>query len=89
MVYTLKDFDENEEGQEISFYEMNEDGTKERGTTLEEMLRVSIERLRILNSKFQSKENIDAIDHMVKALVRLNARTKDRIERGVEGKHEA
>jgi hypothetical protein len=90
MKYILSDFNESKvQGQEISFYEMNEDGTKENGTTLEEMLRVSIERLAMLNEKFPCTENEDAINHMKEALNCLNKRTKDRIERGVEGKHEA
>lgn len=90
MKYILSDFNESEvPGQEISFYEMNEDGTKENGTTLEEMLRVSIERLTMLNEKFRCRENSVAITKMEEALMWLNKRTEDRVKRGVEGKHEA
>jgi len=89
MKYQLKNFREEEVPQEIAFYEMNEDGTTESGTTLEEMLRVSIERLTILNEKFGCRENSIAITKMQEALMWLNERTRDRIIRGVEGKHEA
>lgn len=71
----------------VSFYEMNEDGTKQDGTTLEEMLRVSIARLKDLNGRFSCRENSIAITKMEEALMWLNARTQDRIKRGVEGTH--
>lgn len=75
--------------QTISFYEMNEDGTTKEGTTLEEMLRVSIERLQELNAKFPCRENSIALTKMQEALHWLNHRTADRIARGVEGTHAA
>lgn len=87
--YLLHDFDETVPSQEISFFEKNEDGTVLNGTTLEEMLRVSIERLQDLNSRFGCRENSIAITKMQEALMWLEERTKDRIKRGVEGKHEA
>lgn len=73
--------------QEVTFYKLNEDGTFEKGTTLEEMLRVSIERLVDLNGKFSCRENSIAITKMQEALMWLNKRTEDRIDRGVEGTH--
>ena len=85
--YSLKDFNENVPSQEISFYEKNEDGTEKNGTTLEEMLRVSIERLKDLNGRFGCRENSIAITKMQEALMWLEERTKDRIARGVEGQH--
>ncbi len=88
-VYQLGDFYCDVKPQEIQFFEKNADGTTlQSGTTLEEMLRVSIERLQLLNSKFSSCENSIAITKMQEALMWLNARTADRIKRGVEGKHE-
>lgn len=84
----LKNF-KSETVQEITFYEMNEDGSTVEGTTLEEMLRVSIERLQHLNSKFACRENSIAITKMQEALMWLNQRTADRIARGVEGTHQA
>lgn len=84
----LKNF-KSENTQEITFYEMNEDGTIVEGTTLEEMLRVSIERLALLNGKFPCRENSLAITKMEEALHWLNHRTADRVKRGVEGTHQA
>lgn len=85
--------EEDKEGtqkfQKIVFYEMNPDGSYENGTTLEEMLRVSIERLQNLNSRFACRENSIAITKMQEALMWLNARTADRTARGVEGTHQA
>jgi len=74
--------------QPVVFYEMKEDGSFDNGITLEEMLRVSIERLQDLNSRFACRENSIAITKMQEALMWLNARTADRESRGVEGKHQ-
>lgn len=88
--YQLNDFDsEARPPQSISFYEKNEDGTEVGGTTLEEVLSVAITRLQDLNSRFGCRENSVAITKMQEALMWLEERTKDRIRRGVEGKHEA
>ena len=73
--------------QSVAFYEMKENGSFDNGTTLEEMLRVSIERLQDLNNRFSCRENSLAITKMQEALMWLNARTTDRIARNVEGKH--
>ena len=51
-VYLLEDFHEDKPSQQIQFYKLNADGSYENGTTLEEMLRVSIERLVDLNNRF-------------------------------------
>lgn len=81
--------DDTQKFQEIVFYKMNADGSYENGTTLEEMLRVTIERLQDLNARFSCRENSIAITKMQEALMWLNKRTEDRVARGVEGKHEA
>jgi len=73
--------------QPVTFYKLNPDGSYENGTTLEEMLRVSIERLKDLNSRFACRENSIAITKMEEALMWLNKRTEDRKARGVEGTH--
>lgn len=86
-VFLLKDFHDDTPSQEICFYEMHGDGSHSSGTTLEEMLRVSIERLQDLNSRFSCRENSIAITKMQEALLWLNERTRNRVERGVEGKH--
>lgn len=87
--YTLRNYDPSGPSQEVSFYKLNQDGTAENGTTLEEMLRVSIERLKVLNERFSCRENALAITKMQEALMWLDARTLDRQKRGVEGKHQA
>ena len=88
-VYDLKDFHADVPSQQIQFYKLNPDGTFENGTTLEEMLRVSIERLTDLNRRFFCEENKVALQKMNEALMWLNKRTQDRIARGVEGTHKA
>lgn len=85
--YTLHSFRESGPNQEVSFYKLNEDGTSQDGTTLEEMLIVSIERLKGLNERFSCRENALAITKMQEALMWLNERTRERSARGVEGKH--
>lgn len=74
--------------QPVSFVYLGEDGEYVNGTTLEEMLRISIEHLSQLNDKFPCRENSLAITKMQEARMWLNERTRDRRERGVEGKHE-
>ena len=85
--YSLHGFKQEGPDQLVSFYKLNEDGTSEPGTTLEEMLRVCIERLQELNGRFSSRENALAITKMQEALMWLNERTRERKQRGVEGKH--
>jgi hypothetical protein len=87
-VYELKDFNAGVPSQQICFYRLNPDGTSENGTTLEEMLNVSIERLNQLNRRFPCRENSVAITKMEEALMWLDKRTKDRKLRGVEGTHQ-
>ena len=87
-VYYLGNF-RSLQSQVVRFYALNEDGSYVDGTTLEEMLRVSIARLTELNNKFPCRENSIAITKMQEALLWLNERTRDRVARGVEGQHEA
>lgn len=87
--YTLNSFKEEGPGQEVIFYKLNEDGSEVHGTTLEEMLRVSIEHLKELNDRFSCRENALAITKMQEALMWLNERTRERKARGVEGQHKA
>jgi hypothetical protein len=88
-VYELDNLANIADKQTITFYKKNIDGTEIDGTTLEEMLRVSITRLKDLNNRFGCRENSIAITKLEEALMWLNKRTQDRIERGVEGKHVA
>ena len=84
-----QDSDDTLRFQSVVFYEMNHDGSFNNGTTLEEMLRVSIARLQDLNGRFSCRENSIAITNMEQALMWLNKRTEDRVARGVEGTHAA
>ena len=76
-----------QEFQQITFYKLNPDGSFENGTTLEEMLRVVSERLSDLDSRFHCEENVNVLKHIEEARMSLEARTKDREDRGVEGQH--
>lgn len=83
-------------GQIIQFIEKapKEEGSSEmvlvtEGTTNEELLRVLIDRVQELNKKFMSRENSLAITKLQEGLLWLEERTRDRIRRGVEGKHTA
>ena len=78
----------------IHFYEMIEDGIKIDGVTNEEVILVLLHRLNYLNDiwqngKFRCRENSLAITKLEEALMWLERRTKNRIERGVEATHEA
>ena len=88
--YALLNFKRDEDDalkfQSVVFYEMFEDGSFENGTTVEEMLRVSIERLQDLNGRFSCRENSIALTKMQEALMWVNERTGEREKRGVEGK---
>lgn len=56
------------------------------GTTNEELMRVLINRIQFLNSKFPSRENSISITKIEEALMWQEKRTRDRQARGVEGK---
>lgn len=56
------------------------------GTTNEELLRVLIDRMNFLQSKFPCRENAIAITHFETGFLWLEKRTADRKSRGVEGK---
>jgi hypothetical protein len=76
----------------LFFYKMALDGTKSDGVTNEEVLRVLIHRLTFLNEKwlggkFRCRENSLAITKLEEALMWLNKRTEDRLNRKVEGTH--
>lgn len=57
------------------------------GTTNEEVLSVLINRMEYLQGKFPCRENAIVITKLQEALMWLEKRTKDRQQRGVEGKH--
>lgn len=62
--------------------------TVQQGTTNEAVISVLIDRLNVLNERFPSKFNEDAIKHLHLAYEALFARTQDREARGVEGTHQ-
>jgi hypothetical protein len=63
--------------------------TVNNGTTNEEVLEMLIDRMKYLQAKFPCKENACCITHLEEGLMWLEKRTKDRVKRGVEGKHTA
>jgi len=94
--FVLKGFEDNPTDQIVQFYEMGEKDEEgnaktptQNGTTLEEMLRVTHARLTDLNSRFACPENFEALAGIEVAQEALEARTKDRTERKVEGTHVA
>jgi hypothetical protein len=91
--YLLPNFEKREEYQQIQFIEKQQMGpdlvTVNDGTTNEEVLTMLIDRLKFLNEKLASRETSVAIRKCEEALMWLNARTKERQARGVEGTHKA
>lgn len=57
------------------------------GLTNESLLAILIHRTKFLNGQFPCEENRVAIEHMEKALQSFEDRTKNRIQRNVEGKN--
>lgn len=58
-----------------------------KGIQMEDLLAICIDRLECFqNGNFPCKENEIALQHCKEALKSLNERTKNRVERGVEGK---
>lgn len=59
------------------------------GTTHEALLGVVADRLSCFQAgPYACEENAQALDHVIKAIDALHARTNKRLERGVEGTHE-
>jgi hypothetical protein len=59
------------------------------GTTNEEVLRMLIDRMQFLQSKFPCRENALVITKLEESLMWLEKRTADRVARGVEGQQKA
>ena len=58
------------------------------GAFVEGVIAAAIDRLKFYEkSNFACSYNREAIDHLEQALVRMEARTTDRLERKVEGEH--
>ncbi|CAL1518189.1 hypothetical protein [Chitinophaga sp. MM2321] len=71
--------------QEIQFVQKNEDGTMIPGLQSEQLLRALIARHKSMNAKFPSREGSLAITHMEAALLFLQERIAERMDRGVMG----
>lgn len=71
--------------QSIQFVQKYEDGTITAGLQSEQLLIALIDRHKKLNAKFPSREGALAITKMEEALMWLEARVKERIERQVMG----
>ena len=90
--YELENFENSENlGQVLQFIEKRPEGkiltTINDGTTNEEVLRVLINRLRFLNTKFPCRENSIVITKLEESLMWLRHRTELRKNQEVEGKH--
>lgn len=91
--YNLANFENVESGQFIQFIEKIPAGvgsteliTVNDGTTNEEVLKMLIDRMQHLNTKFPCKENALVITKLEESLMWLEKRTADRKARAVEGK---
>jgi hypothetical protein len=69
----------------IQFIKKEDDGTIIPGVQSEQLLLVLIDRHKKLNERFPSREGALAITKMEEALHWLEARVKERINRGVMG----
>lgn len=74
--------------QRINFVRKREDGTMIPGLQSEQLLIALIDRHKKLNAKYPSREGALAITKMEEALHWLEARVRERIDRGVMGKLE-
>ena len=90
--YELANFERTQmPGQTLQFIEkstfntVGELRTVNDGTTNEEVLAMLIDRLKFLGALLPSRENSIAVTKCEEALLWLNKRTADRIQRGVEG----
>ena|SRR2546426_10626024 len=91
--YELDNFERKDQlGQVLQFIEkVPVDGgteleTLRDGTTNEDVLRMLLDRLNYLQSKFPCRENAIAITHVETALLWLEYRTTKRVAQQVEGK---
>ena len=78
-------YDLDSKSQSISFVKKESDGTMSSGLQSEQLLIALIDRHKKLNSKFPSREGALAITKMEEALFWLEARVKERMDRGVMG----
>ncbi len=91
--YELRNFENANNTQTVQFIEKKAEEEElvliNDGTTNEEVLGMMINRLTYLYNKLPSNETSNAINYITLALKELNARTNDRVARGVEGTHKS
>lgn len=88
-VYDLADADGGP-SQTLSFVEGPKESRVAVGTTTEEVIKTLIDRVASFQKgETYSDHNQDAINGLETALAALEARTADRVERGVEGTNAA
>lgn len=69
---------------------VGDDGADKRnGAQIEDVLHVTLDRLRFLQGEVPCRENALAITKLEEAIHWLDHRTADRVNRGVEGTHDA
>lgn len=84
--YELKNFlDCKTNNQTITFFTRDGDKVID-GTTNEEVIKMLIKRIESLDIKFHCHQNIEALSALQMALSCLEQRTRERMNRGVEGK---
>jgi len=72
--------------QDIQFMKKENGELVTDGTTNEEILKMMIERMNYLQTKFPCRENAIVITKLEESLMWLNYRTQKRVLQGVEGK---
>lgn len=77
---------ENVGVQDIQFMKKEGGVLVEDGTTNEEVLKMMIDRMNYLQTKFPCRENAIVITKLEESLMWLNYRTSKRVAQGIEGK---
>lgn len=84
--YALENMISGESPQELQFVTKAPGAEPVDGTTNEEVLAMLVDRLKNLQAVFPCRENALAITKLEEANMWLEARTRDRNRRGVEGR---
>lgn len=69
------------------FLKDSETGEATDGVMNEQVLVILFDRMQYLDSMYPCKENKEVIEHLHQCLTILEARRKDRVDRGVLGQH--
>jgi hypothetical protein len=84
-IYELESF-EGMEIQKLKFISKNDGVIVHDGTTNEEVLKVLIDRIKILQESVPCRENEIVLQKLEESLMWLDRRTRERKSQGVEGK---